>query len=125
MAEVSGGRVRRTPRLSWMDSVKITPRNFTVDIFVMINSRILMSNAFFWLEITICEVLLTFNVECFFLVGDYHMRSFTNVQRKSVGREPVINCYQFPVHCGMNIFNVTVGCKNCCIISKMNEMHLV
>ena len=34
----------------------------------------------------------------FFLVGDYHIWSFTNVQRKSVGLEPVINSYQFHVH---------------------------
>ena len=36
-------------------------------------------------------------------VEDYHICSFTNVQRKSVGLEPVINSYQFPVYCGMNI----------------------
>ena len=55
--------------------------------------------------------LSNFNVECVFQVGDYHIWSFTNVQRKSVGLEPVINSYKFPVHCGMNIVNVTVGCK--------------
>ena len=59
-----------------------------------------------------------FNVQCVFLVGDYHIRSFTNVQRKSVGLEPVINSYQFRVHRGMNIVNVTVSSKNCCIVLK-------
>ena len=34
--------------------------NLTVETFVRIVSRILMSNAFFWLEIIIYEVLLTF-----------------------------------------------------------------
>ena len=68
-------------------SSSITPRNLTVETFVRIDSRFLMSNAF--------------------LVGDYHIWSFTNDQRKSIGLEPVINSYQFPVHCGMNIVNVT------------------
>ena len=40
--------------------IDVTPRNLTVEIFVRIVSRILMSNAFFWLEILIYEVLLTF-----------------------------------------------------------------
>ena len=48
----------------------VTPRNLTVETLVMIVSRISMSNAFFWLEIIIYD--------------------FTNVQRKSVGLEPVI-----------------------------------
>ena len=87
-------------------SSSVTPRNVTVETFVRIDSRILMSNAFF-------------------LVGDYHIWSFTNVQRKSVGLDPVINPYHFPVHSGMNIVNVTVSCKNCFIVSKMNKKHLV
>ena len=65
------------------------------------------------------------NIECFFLVGDYHIWSLTNVQRKPVGFEPVINTYQFPIHSGMNIVNVSVGCKNCCTVSKMNKTDVV
>ena len=38
------------------------------------------------------------------------MTFYYNVQKKSVGLEPVINSSQFPVHCGINIVNVTVGC---------------
>ena len=72
----------------------------------ILTSRILMSNSFF-------------------LVGDYHIWSFTNVQRKSVGLDIVINSYQFPVDWGMNIVNITVECKNCCIVSKMDKAHLV
>ena len=41
-------------------SSSVTPRNLTVETFVRMVSRILMSNAFFWLEIIIYEVLLTF-----------------------------------------------------------------
>ena len=44
-------------------SSSITPRNLTVETFVMIESRIVMSNGFF-------------------MVGDYHTWSFTNVDRK-------------------------------------------
>ena len=65
------------------------------------------------------------NVNCIFLVGDFHIWSFTDVERKSVGLEPVINSYQLPIHSGMDIVNVTVRCKNCCIISKMNKKHLI
>ena len=38
----------------------VTPRNLTVETFVRMVSPILMSNACFWLEIIIYEVLLTF-----------------------------------------------------------------
>ena len=38
--------------------INMMPRNLTIEIFVRIVSRILMSNAFFWLEIIIYEVLL-------------------------------------------------------------------
>ena len=48
-------------------SPSVTPRNLTVEIFVRIVSRILMSNAFFWLEIIIYEVLLTFRESLFVL----------------------------------------------------------
>ena len=65
------------------------------------------------------------NVNCIFLVEDYHKWSFTDVERKSVGLEPVSNTYQLPIHSGMDIVNVTVGCKNCCIIRKMNKTHLI
>ena len=41
-------------------SSSVTPRNLTVETFVRIVSQILMSNAFFWLEIIIYELLLTF-----------------------------------------------------------------
>ena len=41
-------------------SSRVSPRNLTVETFVMIVSRILMSNAFFWLEIIIYKVLITF-----------------------------------------------------------------
>ena len=59
-----------------------------------------MSIAFFWLEIIIYKVLLTL-------------------------RESLLALSQFPIHTGMNIVNVTVGCKNCCIVSKMNKTHLI
>ena len=49
-----------------------------------------MLDAIFWLEIIIYEV-------------------FTNVQKKSVVLEPVINSYQFPIVSGMNFVNVTVA----------------
>ena len=65
------------------------------------------------------------NANCIFLVGDYHIWSFTDVERKSVGLEPVIHTYQLPFHSGMDIVNVTVWCKNCCIFSKMNKTHLI
>ena len=65
------------------------------------------------------------NVNCMFLVGDYHLWSFTDVERNAVGLEPVTNPYQLSIHSGMDIVNVTVGCKNCCIISKMNKTHLI
>ena len=81
-------------------SSSVMPRNLTVETFV----RIEISIAFFWLEIIIYEVLL---------------------ERKSVGLEPIINTYQLPIHSGMDIVNVTVECKNCCIISKMNKTHLI
>ena len=41
-------------------SSNVTPRNLTVETFVRIESRSLMSDAFFWFEIVIYEVLLTF-----------------------------------------------------------------
>ena len=41
-------------------SSSVTPRNLTIETFVRIVSLFLMSNAFFWLEIIIYEVLLTF-----------------------------------------------------------------
>ena len=87
-------------------SLSVTPRNLPVETFVRIDSRILMSNAFFCLEITIYEVLLMFRESLF-------------------GLEPAINSYQFPVYCDMNIINVTVRCNNCCIVCKMNKAHLV
>ena len=34
---------------------------------------------------------------------DYHIWSFSNIERKSVGLEPLINFYQFPIPSGMNI----------------------
>ena len=57
------------------------------------------------------DLISNFNGECVFLVGDYHTWSFTKFERKSVGFEPIINSYQFPIHSGMNIVNVTVGCR--------------
>ena len=65
-------------------SSSLTPRNLTVEIFVRIDSRILMSNAFFWLEIIIYEILITFRESLFVL------------SQLSI---------QFPVHCGMKIVN--------------------
>ena len=40
--------------------LSVTPRNLTFEIFIRYDSRILMSNAFFWLVIIMYEVLLTF-----------------------------------------------------------------
>ena len=65
------------------------------------------------------------NLNCIFLVGDYHTWSFTDVERKSVGLESVMNAYQLPIHSGVDIVNVTIGFENCCIISKMNKTHLI
>ena len=42
------------------NSSSVTPRNLTVETFVRIESLILMSNTFYFLEIIIYEVLLTF-----------------------------------------------------------------
>ena len=64
-----------------------------------------------------------FIVEWVFLVGDYHIWSLTNFQRKSIGIEPVINSNQFPVYCGMNIVNATVGCKIYCMVSEMIKIQ--
>ena len=83
-----------------------TPLNLTVETLVRIESRILMSIAFS-------------------LVWDYRIRSLTDVERKSVGITPVINTSQFLIHSAMNIVNVIVWCKNCCIVSKMNKTHLI
>ena len=41
-------------------SSSVTPRNLTVEIFVRIEFRLLISVAFFWSEIIIYKVLLTF-----------------------------------------------------------------
>ena len=49
------------------------------------------------------------NLNCIFLVGDYHIWSFTDVERKSVGLEPVVNTYQLSIHSDIDIVNVTVG----------------
>ena len=65
------------------------------------------------------------NINFIFLVGDYHMWSFTDVEIKSVGLEPVINTYQLLIHSTMDIVNVIVRCKNCSILSKMNKTHLI
>ena len=65
------------------------------------------------------------NLNCLFLVGDYHIWRFTDVERMSVGLESTINTYQLPIHSGMDIVTVTVGCKNCRIISKMNKTNLI
>ena len=65
------------------------------------------------------------NLNFIFLVGDYLIWSFTDVERKSIGLEPVTNTYQLPIHSHMDIVNVTVGCKNCWIISKMNKTQLI
>ena len=61
----------------------------TVETCVRIDSQILMSNVFFWLEITFAF----------------------SIQRKCFGLEAVIKYYQFPVHCGMNTVNVTADAK--------------
>ena len=63
-------------------------------------------------------------VPCIFLVWDYHMWSSTNIERKAVGLEPVINSHQFPVDSGMDIVHVTGGCKYCGIVSKINKTHM-
>ena len=44
---------------------------------------------------------------------------------KFAGLEPVINSHKFPVESGMDILTVTVGCKYCCIVSRMNKMHMI
>ena len=87
-------------------SFRVTPRNLTVETLVRIESRILMPS------------------QTFLLAWDYHVWRFTNIERKSVGLEPVINFYQFPIHSGMNIGNVTVGCKNRCVVRKWTKLIL-
>ena len=57
----------------------------------------------------------------FFLVGVYHIWSYTDFERKSLGLVPVINTYQLHIHSDIDIINVTVGSKNCCIISKIKK----
>ena len=56
--------------------IKSTAKEFDCSNFVMIDSRIFMSDAFFWLDIIIYEVFV---------------QRRSDVQRKSVGLAPVIN----------------------------------
>ena len=86
-------------------SSSVMPRNLSVETFTRIDSRILISNACFWLDINIYEVLLMF--------------------RESLLVLSQLSTPTSSLHWGMNIVNITVGCKNCFIISKMNKAHLV
>ena len=63
-------------------SSSVTPRNLIVETFVKIDSRILMSNAYFWLENIIYEVLLTFRDSLLVLS---HIESVFSVTRQQVG----------------------------------------
>ena len=77
-----------------------------------------------WLDF--CKIWIwNSNVNCIFLVGDYHIWSFTDVERKSVGLEPVITTYPLFTLAWTLIVNVTVSWKNCSIVSKMNKTHLI
>ena len=63
------------------------------------------------------------NLNCIYLVGDYHIWSFTDIERKSVGLEPVINAYQLPIHCGRDIVKSLSDAKT--ITNKTNKTHLI
>ena len=69
-----------TSTLNARSSSSVTPRNLTVETFVRIDSRIWMSNAFYWLEIIIYEVLLTFR-EILFVFSQFsiHISSWFTV----------------------------------------------
>ena len=75
----------------------ITPRNLAVETFVRIESRIIMlSNVSFRLEMIIYEALLTLNES---LLALSHLSTPTSA---------------------INIVNVSIGCKNSCIVSTQN-----
>ena len=76
---------------------------FTWSLKVKVSSSIKewLSELSEWL-ISNCNVF-----EWVFVFGYYYMCSFTNIETKSVGHEPVITSYQFPIHSGINIVNVT------------------
>ena len=100
--------------------------SLALHLMKVIKSKIFKCNAKEFDSYDFCKNLISnSNVNCIFLVEDYHILNFTDVERKSVGLEPVINTYQLPIHSGMDIVNVTVRCKNCCTISKMNKTHLI
>ena len=65
-----------------------------IKIFIMCNAKLFDCENFRKDWISTCINV----VECVFLVRYFHIWSFTNVDRKSVGLEPVINSYQFPIH---------------------------
>ena len=66
------------------------------------------------------------NVNCIFLVGDYHIWSLADVERKSVCLKPVINAYHAGPYSQWHAWTLTtMGCKNCPIISKMNKTQLI
>ena len=84
----------------------VMPRNLTVETFVKIDSRILMSNAFFWLEIIIYEVLQTFNESQLFL----SQLSTPTSSLFTVARTPLMS---------------QSDAKTVVFVSKMNKAQLV
>ena len=66
--------------MKWRFSSSVTLRNLVVQTFTMVKLLHLMMP-----------------LACFFIVWDNHTWSFTNIERKSVGFEEIINSYQFPI----------------------------
>ena len=81
-------------------------RNLTVETSVRIESPILMSIAFFWLEIVIYEILLT-------------------LRESLLALSQLSTPTSFLFRVAWSLLSFTVGCKNCCIISKWTKTHLI
>ena len=87
-------------------SSTVMPRNLTVETFVRIESRILMSIAFLWLEIIIYKVLQTLT------------ESLLALSQLSTSTSTLFTV-------AWTLLNVTVRCKNCYIFIKMNKTNLI
>ena len=86
--------------------IECNAKEFAVETFVRIDSRILMSNAFFWLEIIIYEVLQTFRESQLFL----SQLSTPTSSLFTVARTPLMS---------------QSDAKTVVFVSKMNKAQLV
>ena len=65
-------------------------------------------------------------VNWIFLVGDYHIWIFTAVERKFVGREPVINTYQLSVKYKRKSTGLhTEPCETSNVMFDIEELQLL